>query len=105
MTGGEAQPVADVVAAIEAGATVVDVRRADEFASGHVAGAQNFDLLEEGFEGRFAELDPDAPIYLYCGSGVRSGRAARILEGMGFTQVINAGGFGDLAAAGAPVER
>lgn len=103
--GGASVPAAEAVAAIEDGATVVDVRRAGEYASGHVAGALHADVLADGFEQKVAGLDRSEPVYLYCASGVRSGRAARVLEGMGFERVVNAGGFGDLAAAGAPVER
>jgi len=34
-------------------------------------------------------------VYLYCHSGNRSGQAKIIMEGLGYTQVINAGGLGD----------
>ncbi len=105
LTGGATEPVSDVVAAIENGATVVDVRTPDEFARGHVAGALAANVLDGAFEQRVDGLDRSAPVYLYCASGARSGRAAAVLEGMGFERVVNAGGFGDLVEAGAPVER
>lgn len=105
LTGGATEPVEDVVAAIEGGATVVDVRTDEEYAGGHVAGALHADVFDAGFEQRMASLDRAEPVYLYCASGVRSGRAAAVLEDMGFERVVNAGGFNDLAAAGAPVER
>ena len=105
LAGGATEPVSEVVAAIESGATVVDVRTADEFAGGHVAGALHANVFDDQFEQRMAALDRTQPVYLYCASGVRSGRAAAVLEGMGFTRVVNAGGFGDLVEAGAPVER
>ena len=34
----------------------------------------------------------DSEIYLYCRSGNRSGKAKKILDDIGFTNVINAGG-------------
>ena len=105
MTGGATEPVDDVVAAIEGGATVVDVRTDDEYASGHVAGALHANVFDDGFERQMADLDRTEPVYLYCASGVRSGRAAAVLEDMGFERVVNAGGFNDLVGAGAPVER
>ena len=105
LTGGTTEPVGDVVQAIEAGATVVDVRSADEYASGHVAGALHANVLADDFEQRVDGLDRSEPVYLYCASGVRSGRAARVMEGMGFERVVNAGGFGDLAEAGARTKR
>ena len=70
-----------------------------------MAGAVHANVFDDGFEARMAELDRTEPVYLYCASGVRSGRAAAVLEGMGFERVVNAGSFGDLAAAGAPVDR
>ena len=105
LTGGATEPTEDVVAAIENGATVVDVRTDEEYAGGHVAGAIHANVFDDGFEERMASLDREAPVYLYCASGARSGRAAAVLEGMGFERVVNAGGFNDLATAGAPVER
>ena len=105
LTGGESASPEAVVEALEGGATVVDVRTDEEYASGHVAGALHANVLGDQFEQRMAALDRDAPVYLYCASGVRSGRAARVLEGMGFQRVVNAGGIGDLEAAGAPIER
>ncbi len=95
----------EVAAAIESGATVVDVRTADEFAGGHVAGALHANVLASSFEQQVDGLDRSEPVYLYCASGARSGRAAAVLEGMGFERVVNAGGFGDLVEAGVPVER
>ncbi|WP_420454277.1 rhodanese-like domain-containing protein [Rubrivirga sp.] len=105
LTGGATEPTSDVVAAIERGASVVDVRTPGEFAGGHVAGALHANVFDGDFEQRVDRLDRSEPVYLYCASGARSGRAAAVLEGMGFERVVNAGGFDDLAAAGAPVER
>lgn len=79
---------------------VVDVRTPDEFATGHVTGAVNMNLFDD-FEGRMAGFDRERPVYLYCASGHRSGRAASILTRLGFKTVVNAGGYGELAAAGA----
>ena len=105
LTGGESVATPDAVSAIAQGATVVDVRTSDEFGSGHVAGALHADVLDGQFEQRMAALAPSEPVYLYCASGVRSGRPAAILEGMGFQTVINAGAYNGLVKAGAPVER
>ena len=105
VSGGERQPAETVVEAIESGATVLDVRTDGEWAGGHVAGALHVPVGADDFEARVAGLDRSAPVYVYCASGVRSGRAARVLEGMGFDRVVNAGGLSALRAAGAPVER
>ncbi len=87
----------------EPDALVVDVRTPAEFASGHVVGARNVDVNGD-FAAQMEAVDRERPVYVYCRTGRRSGEAQRTLEEMGFTRVVNAGGFRDLAAAGAPTE-
>ena len=87
----------------EPDALVVDVRTPAEFASGHIAGARNVDVSGD-FRGQMAAVDRETPVYLYCRAGRRSASAAQTLREMGFTSVVNAGGFSDLAAAGAATE-
>lgn len=87
----------------EPDALVVDVRTPAEFATGHVAGARNVDVHGD-FAAQMDAVDRDQPVYVYCRTGRRSGQAQRTLTEMGFERVVNAGGFRDLAAAGAPTE-
>lgn len=55
----------EVKAAIDAGtAVVVDVRSAEAYAGGHIAGAINIPLAE--IESRIAEIDPNQWIITYC---------------------------------------
>ena len=63
------------------GAVLVDVREADEFASGHIPGAVNAPLstIDQ------LALPVEAPLFLYCLRGTRSRRAAGILRKMGYT--------------------
>lgn len=42
----------------------------------------------------------DTPIVVYCRSGGRANTARKALEGLGYTQVINAGGYDDIVAMG-----
>ena len=63
------------------GAILVDVREADEFASGHIPGAVNAPLSTISQ----INLPMAAPLFLYCLRGTRSKRAARILRSMGYT--------------------
>lgn len=104
-SGGERQPPETVAAAIADGAQVLDVRTDGEWAGGHVAGAVHADVMGGDFDQAVAGLDRQRPVYVYCASGTRSGRAAKKLEAMGFAEVVNAGGFGQLAAAGVETER
>jgi phage shock protein E len=81
-------------------AVVIDVRTADEFASGHVRRATNIPVDE--LANRLTEVDAlvygdkHSPIVVYCSKGVRSARAKTILEGAGHLAVINGGGYDDL---------
>lgn len=40
--------------------------------------------------------DKDAPIVIYCGSGIRATTCKTVLEQKGYTTVLNAGGLADL---------
>ena len=73
----------------------IDVRSADEYASGHVEGASNIPYTE--ITARIAEVtgDKDDLIYVYCRSGRRSGIAKQALMEAGYTNVINLGGLED----------
>jgi phage shock protein E len=93
----------DFVALQKSGVPVIDVRTPGEFAEGHVAGARNVNVMDPDFVeavGRLA-LDAEAPVYLYCRSGNRSGQAVEILRRSGYPQAINIGGFDGLVRAGA----
>jgi phage shock protein E len=81
---------------VEHGAVLVDVRTPDEYATRHIDGAINIPVAD--FESRIAEVtkgDTSKPVVLYCGSGNRAGRAKKILEGHGYSQVTNLGGIDD----------
>ena len=96
---------ADFVASRDPNAPVLDVRTPSEFASGHVEGAVNVDVMAPDFQGQIAGLDlNEGPIYLYCRSGNRSGKATGIVRQMGHSGAVNVGGFGALVAAGAKTE-
>ena len=83
--------------------TVVDVRTAEEFASGHLEGATNIDIEGGQFSALIADLPRDAAYMVYCHSGRRSAIAAQAMIDAGFTQVYDLGGIVDWQAAGLPV--
>lgn len=68
---------------------LVDVRTAEEFEEGHIEKAVNIDFLAEGFDEKFDNFHKDQPIYIYCRSGNRSGKAAKILSEMGFETIYD----------------
>jgi rhodanese-related sulfurtransferase len=84
----------------------LDVRTVAEFDAGHVPGAKNVPVLEPDAFGRM-QLNPrfveiversfgkDVKCITGCQKGMRSLRAAEMLEAAGFTSVVDMrGGFG-----------
>lgn len=89
---------AAALAAVDAGATLIDVRSDEEFARRHLDGA--LQIVHTDIVAGVSKLGlaKDAPIVLYCRSGNRSSIATRALQAAGYTQVTNAGGYEQLAA-------
>ncbi|TGE24532.1 rhodanese-like domain-containing protein [Hymenobacter aquaticus] len=83
---------------------VLDVRTPEEFATGHLAGAQNLNFRDPNFPTQLAALDTTKTYVLYCASGNRSGKAAVLMQEKGFRKLVNAGAFKDLKAAGMKTE-
>ena len=81
-------------------ATVLDVRTPEEYTAGHLLRAQNINVRALDLNQQLSKLDPKARYVLYCASGNRSGRVAIIMQKLGITNVVNAGGYVDLKAAG-----
>jgi rhodanese-related sulfurtransferase len=101
----------DFVAQRKASHPVLDVRTASEYAQEHLKGAIHVNVGAPDFArqveqlAKKGKLKTDEPVYLYCRSGARSGRATRLLRQQGFGQAYNVGGIGGLKRAGAPVGR
>ena len=72
---------------------IVDVRRPDEFAEGHIAGAIN--VPNEEIADEMPELLPDKDqlLLIYCRSGNRSKEASQKLADMGYPNVYEFGGI------------
>jgi rhodanese-related sulfurtransferase len=85
----------------QGGAQVVDVRRDDEWAEGHIEGAEHVPL--DQLAARADELG-EGPIVFYCAVGERSLMAAQALSGAGREAVSLAGGIGAWRDAGLPTE-
>ena len=87
-------PQSDVVdgrkahALVAAGARLVDVRTPEEYAEGHVEGAENVPV------DTIASHDfgvKTTPLVLYCRSGKRSANAATTLRSKGYTSLHDLG--------------
>jgi len=84
---------------------ILDVRRPDEFAAGHLPGAMNISHDELG--DRLSELgtELDVEIVVYCRSGRRAGVAEAVLGEAGYTNIRDLEGhFLEWQAAGRPTE-
>lgn len=94
--------------AIREADVLIDVREADEFASGHLPGAI---LVPRGvLEFRLSSmpaLEPrDLKVVLYCKTSGRAALAARAMQEMGYLNVQSiAGGFDAWLTAGKPVAK
>ena len=73
---------------------ILDVRKADEFAEGHIKGAIHIDQFQDDFvEQAKAKLPIDKTIAIYCRSGRRSANAANKLADIGYKCVNLKGGI------------
>jgi len=74
---------------------ILDVRRPDEYAEGHIPGAINVPN-EEISTAEIAELPDKAQLILvYCRSGRRSKEASEKLVKLGYTNIVEFGGIQD----------
>lgn len=68
---------------------LVDVRTPQEFAQGTIGDAVNIDYLGEAFSGEIQALDKSQPVYIFCRSGNRSGKAAKVMQELGFKEIYD----------------
>lgn len=74
---------------------ILDVRRADEYASSHIPGAILIPNEEIGTEVLSQLPVLDTEILVYCRSGNRSGQAAAKMAKAGYTNIKDFGGIND----------
>ncbi len=89
----------------DVGVVLLDVRTKEEFAQGHIPGAQSIPINE--LEQRLRELPADKtqPILVYCRDSVRSSKAAQLLLRAGRKDIYNlSGGVRAWAAAQKPIQ-
>lgn len=91
ITMGEAQKIFET----EGDYLILDVRRADEYVTGHIPGAINIANEEIGSADPEGLPDKDQTIYVYCRSGNRSKQASEKLAVLGYTNIIEIGGIAD----------
>ena len=74
---------------------ILDVRRPDEFASGHIKNAINVPNEIIGTSNISELPDKDQLILVYCRSGRRSKEASQKLVELGYTNIVEFGGILD----------
>ncbi|MBR7794085.1 rhodanese-like domain-containing protein [Undibacterium sp. FT147W] len=71
---------------------ILDVRSADEFATGHLPNAKNIPLAEINHRLKEIEKSKNAVVITVCATGVRSSNAVSVLNKAGFAQVFSLDG-------------
>ena len=66
---------------------LVDVRTAEEYESGHIQDAVNFDFYSESFQKEILSLDKSSSIFLNCRTQNRSTKTANYLKGNGYKEI------------------
>jgi rhodanese-related sulfurtransferase len=86
-------------------AAVIDVRTPEEFVTGYLEGAVNYNIEGPEFEAQMAALDKSANYVIYCRSGNRAGQAISYMQSNGFTGTLtNAGSVADASSTtGLPI--
>ena len=79
----------------ETGYIILDVRRPDEYAAGHIPNAINVPNESIGTDEIPALPNKDQLIMVYCRSGRRSKEASEKLVKLGYTNIVEFGGILD----------
>jgi rhodanese-related sulfurtransferase len=80
----------DFKAEIEQNAGIIlDVRTPNEVSTGQIENASTIDFYDKNFKDKIAKIQKDKTVYVYCKSGGRSSKAAKLLVEAGQSKVIN----------------
>ena len=66
---------------------LVDVRTIEEYESGHIQDAVNFDFYSESFQKEILSIDKRSSIILYCRTQNRSIKTANYLKENGYKEI------------------
>jgi rhodanese-related sulfurtransferase len=88
------------------GFLILDVRTPGEFRQGYIEGAVLMNYYDADFRQRFAALDRNATIFMYCRSGNRSSSVLALADELGFERVFDLrGGILAWKRAGLPLTK
>jgi len=75
---------------------LIDVRTENEFKSGSIEGAINYNILDGTFSSELKNLKKNEAVFVFCAKGGRSNKAAKMLKDAGFKKVYDLkGGYGN----------
>ena len=62
--------------------TILDTRTTERYNAGHIPGAINFEISK--LVDNLSQIDPDAPVYVYCDTGHWAAEVAALLQILGY---------------------
>jgi len=96
----------DLIRLMNQGALVLDIRKSEDFAQGHVNGAKHLPSDQILNAGDNFKRFKDKPVVVYCDSGSLAAAAVRQLNTQGFTKAFTLrGGFTGWRADNLPVTK
>ena len=96
----------DLIRLMNQGALVLDIRKPEEFAQGHVNGAKHLSSDQILTAGDNFKRFKDKPVVVYCDSGSLASAAVRQLNAQGFTKAFTLrGGFAGWRADNLPIAK
>ena len=96
----------ELIRLMNQGALVLDIRKPDEFALGHVNGAKHLPSDQILTAGDNFKRFKDKPVVVYCDSGSLAAAAVRQLNEQGFTKAFTLrGGFSGWRAENLPIAK
>ena len=96
----------DLIRLMNQGALVLDIRKAEEYAQGHVNGAKNLASDQILTAGENFKRFKDKPVIVYCDTGSLAAAAVRQLNAQGFSKAFTLrGGFAGWRAENLPVAK
>ncbi len=70
-------------------AVLLDVRTPEEVAAGKIDNAQHLDFYADSFQEDLKKLNKNQAYIVYCKSGGRSAKTAKMMQDLGFKEVYN----------------
>ncbi len=85
---------------------IIDVRTPEEVVEGHLPGSVNINFLGENFAQEIDVLNKKNTYLVYCKTGIKSRKAADLMQKAGFKHVyMLEGGYTEWTQAGKPTEK